>query len=133
MLKKFLLLLTLSITALSANAQMPDLEQRIKDMQERLVLTDSQSEQIRPIIEESIAARGEILKKYGIDPANKDRQSFKKLGFRDKRKLGSELKEVKKATHEKLEAILSEEQLDEYEAIQRERKEKLREQMKNHS
>ena len=133
MLKKFLLLLTLSLTALGANAQTPDLEQQIADIKERLALTDSQSEQIKPIIENSLATRREILKKYGIDPASGDRQNFKKLSFGDKRKLRGELKDAKIATDKKLEAILSDEQMDEYEEIQKERKEKLRAHMKKQS
>lgn len=133
MLKKFLLVLTLSLTTLGANAQAPDLEQQITDMKKRLALTEDQSEQIKPVIEKSIAARREILKKYGIDPTKGDRQSFKKLSFSDKRKLRGELKEIKKTTHDKLEVILSEEQMDEYEGMQKERKEKLREHMKNRS
>lgn len=133
MLKNFLLLLTLSLTALGVNAQVPDLEQQITDMTKRLALTEDQSEQIKPVIEKSIATRREILKKYGIDPASGDRQSFKKLSFSDKRKLRGELQDAKKATHEKLEAILSDAQMDEYKDIQKERKEKLREHMKNRS
>lgn len=133
MFKNFLLLLTLSLTALTANAQTPDLEQQIADMKERLALTDSQSEQIKPIIEESITVRRDVLKKYGIDPVNGDRESFKKLSFSDKRKLRGELQDAKKTTHKKLEAILSDEQMDEYKDIQKERKEKLREHMKNRS
>lgn len=131
MLKKFLLALMLSITALAANAQTPDLEQQISDLKERLALSDSQAEQVRPVLEQSITLRREILKKYGIDAENRDRASFKKLSFRDKRMLGGELKDAKQATQEKLGVILSEEQLKTYEEIQRERKENLREHMKN--
>lgn len=131
MLKKFLLALMLSITALAANAQTPDLEQQISDLKERLALSDSQAEQVRPVLEQSITLRREILKKYGIDAENRDRASFKKLSFRDKRMLGGELKDAKQATQQKLGVILSEEQLKTYEEIQRERKENLREHMKN--
>lgn len=135
MLKNVMIVLALTLTTVgiaSANDEhRENIEHQIADMKNRLALNDTQTEQITPILEKSADARKEILREHGIDLDNFDPDHRKKLSFREKRQLGNQLKASRKATQEKLEQILSDKQMDEYRQIQQERKDKLREHIKN--
>ena len=135
MLKNVMIVLALTLTTAgiaSANDERREnIEHQIADMKNRLALNDTQTEQITPILEKSADARKEILREHGIDLDNFDPEHRKKLSFREKRQLGSQLKASRKATQEKLEQFLSDKQMDEYRQIQQERKDKLREHIKN--
>jgi len=132
MLKKILLTFVLALTAITAFAQSDRaerIEQQLTELKQRLELSDTQSMQIRPILEKSAEERRSILKRYGVDMENMDPDTRKKLSFREKRKLGGELRDAKKETIVQLDKLLSDTQMEAYHAIQKERKEKLREHM----
>lgn len=135
MLKSLMIVLALTLTTVqvvSANDERgKNIEHQIADLKDRLALSDAQTQQITPILEASANARKEILKKHGIDLENFDPESRKKLSFREKRKLGGELKASRKNTQGQLELILTDKQMNEYRKIQQERKDKLRDHMKN--
>ena len=135
MLKNVMIVLALTLTTVStasaADERRENIAHQIADMKNRLALNDTQTEQITPILEKSANARKEILKEHGIDLENFDPDRRKKLSFREKRQLGSKLKASRNTTQEELEQILSDKQMDEYRQIQQERKDKLREHMKN--
>lgn len=125
------LTLTTVATASANDERRENIEYQISDLKNRLALSDAQTEQITPLLEKNANARKEILKKHGIDLENFNPDHRKKLSFREKRKLGSELKASRKATQEELAQILSDKQMDEYRKIQQERKDKMRERMRN--
>lgn len=130
MLKKILLTFVLGLSTITAFAQgdrAERIEQQLTELKQRLELSDTQSEQIRSILEQSVEERRSILQRYGIDMENKDPDTRKKLSFREKRKLGGELREAKKETMAQLDKLLSTAQMEEYHAMQKERKEKRRE------
>lgn len=85
-------------------------EQVMSKMKERLNLTEEQETKVRPIIEESIQKRREILKK---DP--QDRSTIK-----------NELQELQWTTDMRLGVILTEEQMKEYQKLREEQSEKMR-------
>ena len=78
-------------------------------MKERLHLTEEQETKMRPIIEESVQTRREILKS---DP--QDRSAIKR-----------ELQELQWKTDMRLGVILTEEQMKEYEKLREEQSEKV--------
>jgi len=94
-------------------ADLPDMnssaEQVMAKMKERLHLTEEQETKIRPIIEESVQTRREILKR---DP--QERSAIK-----------NELQELQWKTDMRLGVILTEEQMREYEKLREEQSEKM--------
>jgi Spy/CpxP family protein refolding chaperone len=84
-------------------------EQVMARMKERLHLTEEQETKIRPIIEESVQARHEILEKD-----SQDRSTIK-----------NELQELQWKTDMRLGVILTEEQMKEYEKLREEQSEKM--------
>jgi len=84
-------------------------DQVISKMKERLKLTEEQETKIRPIIEESMRARTEILENFA----------------QDKSTMKSELLELQWKTDMRLGVILTEEQMKEYEKLREEQSEKM--------
>lgn len=84
-------------------------EQVMSKMKERLNLTEEQETKIRPIIEESIQKRLEILKK----------------GSQDRSTVKNELQELQWTTDMRLGVILTEEQTKEYRKLREEQSEKM--------
>jgi len=97
----------------SQAADLPDTnssaEQVMAKMKERLHLTEEQETKMRPIIEESVQTRREILKR---NP--QDRSAIK-----------NELQELQWKTDMRLGLILTEEQMKEYEKLMEEQSEKM--------
>lgn len=96
-------------------------EGRFAEAKVRLHLSDEQLEQVKPIMKASIEAHRSILARYGID-LEAEGGPKTKLGFRHARQLRNDLEEVRAATLEQLDDILSDEQLDEFRKIQEERR-----------
>lgn len=96
-------------------------DQIISVMKDRLGLTEEQEAQIRPIMEEHIKKRDVIVQKY------------KGQGRQGRRSLRNELQELRKATENQLEMILTEEQMKEYRKLQEEERQKVRERMRRGS
>ena len=93
-------------------------EEILAMMKERLNLTEEQEAKVKPIIEEQCEARDEIIAK------------FKGQGRESRRSMRSELQAHQEVTEEKLSAVLTEEQLEEYRKIQEEQRQRMREQTK---
>jgi len=96
-----------SFSDLPAGNGYPD--QVISKMKERLKLTEEQETKIRPIIEESVRARTELLENFA----------------QDKSRIKSELLELQWKTGMRLGVILTEEQMKEYEKLREEQSEKM--------
>ena len=85
-------------------------EQAIARLTDRLDLTDEQAAEIRPIIEETMEKRRAVFDKYG-DQRQTTRQA-----------MSSEMQAIGDETHEQLAPILTDEQMEELDAIQEERR-----------
>ncbi|MEM7016621.1 MAG: hypothetical protein AAF512_04685 [Pseudomonadota bacterium] len=106
------------------SAQLAQLQEHFEKTKTRLKLTDTQVEQVRPILQESFQAQKAVLDKYGIDLNN--RENNKKLGLRGARALRKELDAARNDIVEKLGTILNTEQLAEYQKMQAERRKEMR-------
>jgi Spy/CpxP family protein refolding chaperone len=100
-------------------------EERLAEAKDRLDLSDEQLEQVKPVMQEAAEAQRSILARYGIDleaeggPGNA-------LGMREARKLRQDLSKVRAETLEKLDGILTDEQLDEFKKMQEERRQEMK-------
>jgi hypothetical protein len=81
------------------------LEERTNEMRERLDLTDKQVEAIEPILIDHMEKTGAVLKEYGIDLQSGERPK-ERMGFREARKMKSELDGVQSKTEGALDDIL---------------------------
>ena len=96
------------------------LSKRIEDMGARLVLTEEQLTKVRPILQEHFAAQRAILDQYDIGRGKRpDAQQF--------RALRRALDASKAQTAKRLAGILSAEQMAEFDKIQAEQREQIRE------
>ena len=102
----------------------PLLKERMADVEQRLGLSDEQVEQLTPVIEQSMKAQKAVFDEYGIDPENRDRNN--KLSFRQMRSLAGDMGEVRKETTAAVKEILSDDQFEEFEAMQEERRAEMR-------
>ncbi len=105
------------------------LEERINEMRERLDLTDKQAEAIEPILIDHLEKTGAVLKEYGIDLQSGERPK-ERMGFREARKMKSDLDGVQSETEGALDDILDDDQMNEYRQIAEERRARIREQIK---
>lgn len=135
MYKVLLLAVALSVSSFSAQANAePDraaqVEQKIVELKDRLNLTDEQRTQVENLLSDQAEKRRELLVEFGIDPKQFEPGTGKKplanLSFREKRKLGAALKDLKQENRQQFASILDAQQLAEYDAIQAERAEKMR-------
>jgi len=90
-------------------------DQITSDMKEHLNLTEEQEAQIRPIIEEQIEKRREIVQKY------------QGHGRPDRESLRNEMQKLRETTENQLAGILTEDQMEEYRGIQEEQRQKMHE------
>ena len=104
---------------IDAEAAQEEIAERIETAKERLNLTDEQIPQVEEILRESAEKRRAVLEKYDLGGG-------KKLGFREMRKLKSELEPIRKETTASLSAVLTPEQLAEYEKMQEEQRAEFR-------
>ena len=122
-----LLLVSSNVYAQEMELSEDQLEQilnRIEETKTRLNLTEEQSKQIRPILEENIQGSLEVLRKYGFERGHKP-----SLNFRQKLALRKDMNAVRDVTDAKLGAVLNDEQMDEYEDIRDERRKAMRERL----
>ena len=105
------------------------LEEMIAETKARLDLTDEQAERVAPVLQSGFESQRSVLKKYGIDIESGEPPA-QKLGFRKARAMGQELQTVRASTAEALEDILTKEQMREYETMQDERRNKMRERIR---
>lgn len=104
-------------------------QEQMQQTFEGLELTDEQIEQVKPVLEASVASMQEILLSYGIDPESHP-GSAEKPGIRKMRAMRKEMNAVRENTLAELELILSDEQLEEFKRIQGERQAEMRERMR---
>ena len=103
-----------------------ELKQRIEETKSRLSLTEEQTEQLIPILEEGFEAQMAVLEEHGIKFERGVQGDRERLGLRAARRLGRDLDAVREETLEKVSGILTDSQLEEYKEIQAERKEAMR-------
>lgn len=106
-----------------SDERLGDSEERIEEFQTRLRLTDEQLEEMRPVIAENSEKIRLALEEAGLQQGGGGASS---LGRRGRIRLGRQIRDIQEETDKKMREILMDEQLDEYEAIQAERREELR-------
>ena len=104
---------------------------RIEAIGARLALTKKQMAQVKPIFEDHFDAQMAILDKYGLTIGNRD--GSKRPGFRTLRALRNDMNRNKAKTMKRLSEILSDEQLTEFEKMQAEQRERMREHFRSRS
>lgn len=122
MMRTFFLATLFVVCASWANAQEPaQLEARMEETRSRLNLTEDQATQLKPILEAHFEAQLAVLSKYGLDGQNRENRP----DIQTLRVLRRELDENKTRTAAHLKGILSSAQLDEFEKIQTERRQRI--------
>lgn len=122
----------LLLAAFLAWADEPDpsqLEARLGEIKARFALTEEQAAQAKLVLEEHFKAQMAILDKYGIDIGSRD--STKRPDYEKLRALREELDASKARTETRFSAILSAEQLAEFEKIQAEGKAQIQENLRS--
>ena len=94
----------------------PNAEQVMAVIHERLNLTEEQATAVKPIIEEQISKRRQVVDKA------------RSMSRQERRSLRGEFKAIQAETESRLESILTAEQMDEFRAWQDERRQKMRKQ-----
>jgi len=97
------------------------------ETEERLQLTDSQKETVRPILNDDQMQRQAILNEYGIDLENIDPDN--RPGRRTLLKMRRDMNKVNKRTEKQLASVLTADQMAEWGALQEERREKMRDRL----
>ena len=110
-----------AVAAEDTSDRLAKLQQSAAEMKQRLNLTPEQERQMAPVVEQGKAQRRAIFEKYPLDGGAQS------LSFGQKRSLVKEMRAVREATNEQLATILSDSQMEEYQKIQDEQKQKLRE------
>jgi hypothetical protein len=87
-------------------------------------LTPAQVAAVRPILEADYEARRTTLAAYGIDLGGEG--PVERPGLRKGRKLRGELRDLQDDTREQLAEVLTEAQMEAWEALQKEQGERLR-------
>ncbi len=105
-------------------------QDRLVAIQEQLNLTDEQAELAKPILQRGFEAQAAVLEEHGFSRDGRARGRPSLREARKLRKLGGELDEIRKTTHDELAEVLTEEQLLELTKIQEESRKKLRERMR---
>jgi len=97
------------------------------ETEERLQLTDSQKETVRPILNDDQMQRQAILNEYGIDLENIDPEN--RPGRRTLLKMRRDMNKVNKRTEKQLASVLTDDQMAEWGALKEERREKMRDRL----
>lgn len=113
--------------AAPTDEQLAAIEERLAEARARLDLTDEQAAAIEPIVADSLAQQRAVLERYGIDPESR---GSRRGNFRTLRRMRSEMEAIRADTLAQLQGILTAEQLDEFSALQEERRAELRERVR---
>jgi len=97
------------------------------ETEERLQLSDSQKETVRPILKDDQVQRRAILNEYGIDLENIDPDN--RPGRRTLLKMRRDMNRVDKQMEKQLASVLTDDQMAEWGALQEERREKMRDRL----
>jgi len=107
-----------------------DLEGRMQEAQARLNLSDAQIDQMAPIMERAMQAQKDIMARYGMDPESRN-GSGNRPGLRAMRAMKQEIAVVRSDTRAALEPILSDGQMAEFQRMQEERKDEMRDRVRS--
>ena len=117
-----LAILFFAFTAWADEADLSPVEVRMQETKSRLALTEKQKVQLKPILEDHFDAQMAVLDKYGLDAEDRDNRP----DAQTLRALRQELEENRIKTSKRLSGILSSEQLAEFEKIQAQQREQMR-------
>ena len=127
-LRRFAVLAVLAVTLANGPAVASDregdaerLQQRVEAFKDRLKLTPEQTERLEPIFLESLAARRDILAKYGVSADERP-----ELSMRQKISLARELRAARNASDAEIGEHLTAEQRAELKKIQDEWRDRFR-------
>ena len=118
--------------ALATSDRMAQIEQRMEVVRDRLDLSEEQLDQLAPVIEENMEKRRAVLSNYGIDPENRT-NATSKLGLRKALAMKKELNAISTDTLQALDALLTDEQLQEFKRMQAELQSEMRERIRGSS
>ena len=104
------------------------LSKRTEDIGVKLDLTEEQMAQLKPILADHFDAQMAILDKHGIAVGNRGDRG--RLGLRKLRALRRDLDKISDNISKRLSGILSKAQLAEFEKIQKEQREQMREKLR---
>ncbi len=93
-----------------------EVQQRLERIKERLALTPQQVEQMRPVLEDEVRRLKAVREKY--DGSGQSRRA--------RREIARELRDIRSAADERLQKILTEQQMAEMKKIREERRAQLR-------
>ena len=102
--------------------------EQIEHAKEQLQLTDEQSEAFETILTDTFQQRMAIMEKYGINPSD---PNFKRPGMSTMRKMRKDMDKVDKETEKQLSEHLTSDQMATWEKLEKERQERMRDQMRN--
>lgn len=105
-------------------------EERLTQVRERLALTDEQMEKTEPIVRKGLEAQGELLAERGFARDGQHRRGGDRPSLREMRRLGREMDAIRESTLKQLGEVLDEKQVEEYAAMQKERKAELRQRIR---
>jgi hypothetical protein len=105
--------------------QRAQIEQRLGEIRARLELTPEQAEQLQPILRESFERRLALLDEHGVSRENGQRPNRRQL-----RALRDDLKTLKAETDARVDALLDDRQMAEFEKIQKEMRDQMRERVR---
>ncbi|MEM8560020.1 MAG: hypothetical protein AAGG50_19560, partial [Bacteroidota bacterium] len=91
---------------------------------DRLDVTDAQRAAVAPILEASMLERLAVLQAYGIDPQNPSANG--RPSIRTMRKMRGDIEDVQERTEEQLEEHLTDDQIDAWKDIEKERQAQMR-------
>ena len=101
------------------SAQAGRMVERIDDIRDQLQLSDEQAAQVREILQGNVERMRDVMQQHGVEPGAD-------MSFRQKRKLAKDLRPIRKESDEKLQAILSPEQFDQFQVIRKQAREDMK-------
>jgi hypothetical protein len=107
-----------------------ELKERMQEAQARLNLSDTQVDQMAPIVERAMQAQKAIMARYGVDPEDRD-GAGRQPSLREMRAMSQEMEVVRSDTRAALDPILSDAQMAEFDRMQEERKAQMRERVRS--
>ena len=127
----FILLTPFSVLAQDfemSDEQKKQFEAQLQQTTERLNLSDEQAIAVGYIISHSMTERMAVMHKYGLSP---DNPNAKRPGMRTMRKMRGEMEKLDEEIRTALSDHLTKDQLNTWEQIQSENRERMRQRMRN--
>jgi hypothetical protein len=105
--------------------QRAQIEQRLGEIRARLELTPEQADLLQPILKESFEKRLALLDEHGVSREGGQRPNRRQL-----RALRDDLKKLRAETDARVDAVLDDRQMAEFEKIQEEMRDQMRERVR---